>query len=397
VSLASGLLGNRHLEAAAKMLATSVDAHPGEFALHWLLGFVFEELGEPHRDQARRHYTAALALQPDSVNTLHGLAELAVDDGDLQRAEQLYRRGLEINPDHYASWHALALILTDEKEQERCLRRCLELWPKGWEAKVNLGRLLHMTDRAAESVALLREALEAAPDSFLAWNHLGTAYGKIGDRLNAIAAQRRAIELQPDGISSLFNLALELRGPGQLDEALEFARRARDLAPEHPLLNYGVGETLILQGHEAEGLELVERLLRAEPDSVHANGWVARLAANAADTSLREPKRALASAEVVLAQSPRQVAAGLSRSLALLRSGEFEAALAAVDKAARVPSTMLESLDLTRALALCGLGRRDEARAVLDALGGVRDDWGDAYPRRERDRLLEELRAALSR
>jgi tetratricopeptide (TPR) repeat protein len=397
VSLATSLIGFRHLEQAAEMLAASAEAHLGEFALHRMLGFLFEDLGEPYRERARLHYTAALAIQPSSVNALHGLAELAVDEGDLKRAEQLYRRGLEINPDHYASWHSLAVILTDEKEHERCLRRCIELWPTGWEAKVNLGRLLHMTDRAEESVALLREVVEVAPDSFLAWNHLGTAYGKTGDRLHAIAAQRRAIELQPDDISSLFNLAIELRGLGQLEDALELARRARDLAPEHPLLNYGVGETLILLGREAEGLERVEWLLRAEPESVHANGWVARLAANAADTSLRDPKRALASAEVVLAATPRQVAAGLAKSLALLRSGEFEAALAAVDEAARIPSTMLESLELTRALALCGLERRDEARAVLAALGDVRDDSGDAYSRRERDRLLEELRAALAR
>jgi serine/threonine-protein kinase len=397
VSLATSLIGFRHLEQAAEMLAASAEAHLGEFALHRMLGFLFEDLGEPYRERARLHYTAALAIQPSSVNALHGLAELAVDEGDLKRAEQLYRRGLEINPDHYASWHSLALILTDKKEHERCLRRCIELWPTGWEAKLNLGRLLHMTGRAEESVALLREVVELAPDSFQAWNHLGTAYGKTGDRLHAIAAQRRAIELQPDDISSLFNLAIELRGLGQLEDALELARRARDLAPEHPLLNYGVGETLILLGREAEGLERVEWLLRAEPESVHANGWVARLAANAADTSLRDPKRALASAEVVLAATPRQVAAGLAKSLALLRSGEFEAALAAVDEAARIPSTMLESLELTRALALCGLERRDEARAVLAALGDVRDDSGDAYSRRERDRLLEELRAALAR
>jgi len=395
VSLATGLIGSRHLEQAAKMLAASAEAHPGEFALHRMLGFVFEDLGEPYRERARLHYTAALALQPTSVNSLHGLAELAVDEGDLKHAEQLYRRGLAINPEHYASWHSLALVVADEKEQERCLRRCIELWPEGWEAKVNLGRLLHMTARAPESAALLREVVEVAPDSFLAWNHLGTAYGKTGDRRNAVAAQRRAIELQPNDVSSLYNLGIELRTLGELEEALEFAQRAREQMPEHPLLNFGVGETLILLGREAEGLERVEWLLRAEPGSVHANGWVARLAANAADTSLRDPKRALASAEAVLAATPRQVAAGLAKSLALLRSGEFEAALGAVDAAARIPSTMFESLELTRALALCGLERRDEARAVLEALGDVRDNSGDAYSRRERDRLLEELRSAL--
>ncbi|MBL8803683.1 MAG: protein kinase [Planctomycetes bacterium] len=396
-ALAVGLLGFRQLEPASKVLLTAVDIHPGEFALQRLLAFVLHDLGPERRALAKLHYNAAFALRPTSASALHGLAAIAHEEGDAARAEALYRRALEYNPRHTSTWNDLATVVSDPAEQERCLRKCLELSPDSYEPKINLGRLLHMSGREKEAVPLLREAVAAAPWAHLAWNHLGTALGRSGDRQGAIAAFRRAIEIEAGDVSSLYNLALELRALGQLDEALEFGQRAQRLIPEHPLLNYGLGDTFAQLGREREALEHFTRSLANDPQAATTNAWVARLCANAADTALRDLERALASAQLVLAQTPRQVDAALAKGLAHARRGEFEAALAAVDEAARIPSTMLESLELTRALALCGLERRDEARAVLEALGAVRDDSGDAYSRRERDRLLEELRAALAR
>jgi serine/threonine protein kinase/Tfp pilus assembly protein PilF len=400
MSLAAGLLGLQHLDETSRMLEASLEAHPDDFTLHQTLAFTLEDSGPEHFARALVHYTAALALRPTSVNALRGVASLAAARGDVARAQKLYRRALELRPTSYPIWNDLATIVDDPLEQERCLRRALELAPERYEPKINLGRLLHMSGRAEEALPMLREAVEAAPWSYLGWGHLGTALSRTGDRAGAIEAYERAIEANGEDISSLYNLASELRALGRLEEALELSQRAYDLAPSHPLLRFGMGASLLQLGREEQALKHLREALEADPQQSGALALLARMLADAADEGLRDPDAALQAAERALALEPSRLDVGLAKSIAQLRRGDYEAvvetkvvetALRGADNA----GVLAQSLEIVRGLALVGLGRREEARALLDGLGAPLADPGDAFGVRERDRLLLELRRAL--
>jgi serine/threonine-protein kinase len=395
LALAAGLLGLRRLPETSRMLEASLEHHPDDFGLHQTLAYTFEDSGPEHHGRALVHYTAALALRPNSVNALRGLASLADARGERARAEAMFRRALELRPTSYPIWNDLATIVDDPVEMERCLRRAIELAPERYEPKINLGRLLHMSGRAPEAIGLLREALESAPWSYLAWGHLGTALSRTGDRAGAIEAYEKAVEANGEDVASLYNLASEFRALGRFEEALEVSERALGFDAEHPMLRLGVGASLLQLGREAEALKFLREALEADPEQPGALALLARVLADAADERLRDPARALELAERSLAVEPERLDVALAKLVVQLRRGEFESVLDTASRGAESAGALSQALELVRGLALVGLGRSDEARAVLEGLGEPLPDVGDAFGVGERDRLLEQLRDAL--
>ncbi len=395
VALNAGLLGVGRVSESAPMLRASAERHPDDFQVRLTLAVVLDSLGDEHLDEAVVHYSAARALQPDSALPLRGLGTIAAQRGDLERAERLLRQALELSPDNVQIWNEIATVVADPAEQERCLRRCLELSPSSWEPKLNLGRLLHMTDRPAEAVELLRAVVAVADREAMAWSHLGTALSKSGQHEEATRAFERSLELDPNDIPGLFNLSIEQRRLGRHERALELCERAHSLAPEHPLLNLGLGVSLAQVGREREAVERLRTALELESSQVEARQLLARLLADAADPQVREPREALEQADAILAFLPYDPSALVAKCAALVNSGEFEQAASLAARHAHLGGALGRALGLLHALSLARTARPDDARNVFSALDEPVPAPADALTQRYCERLERELREAL--
>ncbi len=395
VALHAGLIGVGRLHESAEMLRASVERHPDDFQVNLALGVVLNDLGPEHYDEANVRYSVARALKPDSPLALRGLGSIAAERGDVERAEQLLRRAVELSPNDVQIWNDLATVVRDSQEQERCLRRCLEISPSSWEPKLNLGRLLHMTGRLPEAIALLREVVAEAPHAALAWSHLGTALSKSGEHEEATDAFERGLELDPSDLSGLFNLAIAQRRLGRHARALELCERAHALAPDHPLLTLGLGVSLAHAGREREALTRLREALATDSAQLEARQFLSRLLADAVDAELREPQEALEHADAILAIAPYDPAALVAKCSAHLRVGEFAQVAQVAARHALLGGVFGRTLGLLHALALAHLGRVDDARAVFSALDAPVQDPGDALAERQCERLERELRPLL--
>ncbi|HEY2464049.1 MAG TPA: tetratricopeptide repeat protein [Steroidobacteraceae bacterium] len=104
--------------------------------------------------------------------------------------------------EHYAR----ALSLEDDNPQaaQKAYELCLKAAPDHMEARINLGRLLHMAGRLKEAERVYR--LGAKADPFIAFN-LAVVLEDLEREPDAILAYREALALDPEFADAHFNLA----------------------------------------------------------------------------------------------------------------------------------------------------------------------------------------------
>ena len=99
---------------------------------------------------------------------------------------------------------ALALEETEPQEAQFAYEACLKVDPNHLEARINLGRLLHIAGRLAEAEQVYRSA--TPPEPLLLFN-LAVLLEDLDREPDAIAAYREALALDPEFADAHFNLA----------------------------------------------------------------------------------------------------------------------------------------------------------------------------------------------
>jgi tetratricopeptide (TPR) repeat protein len=107
------------------------------------------------------------------------------------------------DPDeHYA--RALATEDNNPQAAQKAYELCLKADPDHLEARINLGRLLHLAGRLAEAERVYRVGAKADP--FIAFN-LAVVLEDLKREPDAIIAYREALALDPQFADAHFNLA----------------------------------------------------------------------------------------------------------------------------------------------------------------------------------------------
>lgn len=143
------------------------------------------------------------------------------------------------------------------QEAETHFRAALRIDPADVAANNNLGRLLALQGKYAESIPFLSEAVRLRPEHANAHFMLGVAQAALAhaepsaqarDLLinQAIAEYKRVIELQPDDAEAHEQLAAAYAAAGRGADAVQTAQRALELAQAagHPALVRRIAECL---------------------------------------------------------------------------------------------------------------------------------------------------------
>ncbi len=141
-----------------------------------------------------------------------------------ERARRLEGMGAE-------DWYGLAweLEAAATEEAAEAYRRALEIDPEHFDARVNLGRLLHEGGELEAAEACFRRAAEVRPDDPTGWFNLGVALQDRGRREEAIGAYRRSVEADPQYADAYFNLAGLYEELGQRAVAIKNLKAYRRL------------------------------------------------------------------------------------------------------------------------------------------------------------------------
>ena len=118
---------------------------------------------------------------------------------------------------------------SDQDEAIRGYREALSAEPGHAAASVNLGRLLHESDRLEEAETTYRAALRHHPQDELLLFNLGVLLEDLGRVDEALAAYRAALRSQPAFADCHYNLALLCESTGNKLGAIRHLREYRRL------------------------------------------------------------------------------------------------------------------------------------------------------------------------
>ena len=173
-------LGQVSGQLAARQFERLVQQSPVSARGHQLLAESLE--AQERRSDAEREYEAALAIKPDLLDALLGLARLKRIRLDCDGAKALYTRAEAVHPTFDAAYGIGACLLREQAHDAARvqLERAVAREPKSAVALVGLGSALLGLNRPADAIPPLERAVAIEPAMDDGWYVLGRAYQAAG-------------------------------------------------------------------------------------------------------------------------------------------------------------------------------------------------------------------------
>jgi protein O-GlcNAc transferase len=169
--------------------------------------------------EAARLCDQLVAAEPDHVDGLRLLAEIATAQGRHADAAVVCRRILLLQPRDAATLRRLASaasLLGDDAAAVMALEASLLIEPGNARALNNLGRLLLLEGQCEAAVTRLTAAIAADPGYAIAFHNLGLAERQQGHHARALDSFRRAVELNGSLVAARIQVARALYEAGDL-------------------------------------------------------------------------------------------------------------------------------------------------------------------------------------
>ncbi len=248
---------------AQQLYQQIITAQPGAYQPHYLLALARFQQG--HFAGADTALSAALKLNPDSVEALalRGVVLRALWRHDEALAS--FDRALELKPDHGEAWFTRGMLLLELRRFEDAIAsfdRTLALNPNWLEAWNNRGVALHPLRRFEEEVKAYDQALALNPAYARSWHNRSGALQSLLRFEEAIASCDKAIAIVPDYVDAWTARAINLQCLERFDEALATVEKALSFHPDNVMAMFTKAEILCEMDRLEEGMAVYRK--RAE-------------------------------------------------------------------------------------------------------------------------------------
>jgi tetratricopeptide (TPR) repeat protein len=219
-------------------------------------------------DEAIRHSTEAVRIQPDYTDAINKLGVALHTAGKIDEAVGCYQKALDIDS-HFAPANAnlgFALVTKGNFAQAvRYFKVALETTDTP-RIHSELGYALLNLGRFQEAVIEYRKALSAMPDDPDVLNKLGYALTHSGEFDEAISLYNKALQIAPDRVETHFNLGVALAGSGRFAEAVKEYEKVLLAQPQNAIVHNDLGVMLSQQGEFEQAIVHFNKALQIAPD-----------------------------------------------------------------------------------------------------------------------------------
>jgi predicted Zn-dependent protease len=299
---------NRPFDEAEPLLKAALARHPDDPDVLDCLARGYVKADRPR--EAEPLLTRLINLRPDNAGYLRLRMELYRQLKQWERAYADTRRLLELEPgDDKLRQAAMgqALEAGAFAEAEEYCRKLLRDAPSDRGLRLWLARIRRARGDDPGAAALLDELIREDPFDYGAVLARGTLYDEAGESDNAVPLLRRVFDQDPTRRrTSGYQLALALTKVGQKAEAdkiLAEVRRLQDVElaqdairnqPDNLDLQVRLAESLLRDGHTADGMKLLEQVLARSPRFAPAHRVLADQYAREGRANLADQHRRLA-------------------------------------------------------------------------------------------------------
>ncbi len=281
--LAHALAGTGDVEGAAAAAGRALELDPAYLPAYWNLGLWWLQAG--HDDRAETAFAAAAERVPDHPAGPLGLARVALERGDAERATALLETVLERSPGLTYARQLLgnaSLALGRPAEGAAALAGGAGAPPSfpdpwldevrrlraGYRALIEEAQALLAAGRSQEAIEQLAAAQRDHPEDYVVAYTLGTAYFGSGRLAEAATAFEAAAAVQPGSHLPPLGLGAVRELEGDFETALALTDRAIALNPAYANAHRQRARILRRLERPAAALASIEEALRYDPRSL---------------------------------------------------------------------------------------------------------------------------------
>lgn len=222
-------------EPAIRLLRRLQQKHPDDAAANYYLGIRLKNSGSDKMSEAVRFFSAALALNPNSVEIRKQLADCLMKNSDFDEAMSLLQETIRMSPD-YATAHN------------------------------SLGMLFNSLGKLDDAIREYRQAVRMDPQSDVYLANLSNALLRKGLFEEALEFARKAWQLNPNHGRNYVAIGAPLRRMGKIDEAIVEFQKGKRCDPSNPDIRRMLGEALSDNNQFPEAEAEFREAIRLAPD-----------------------------------------------------------------------------------------------------------------------------------
>lgn len=252
-------------------------------------------------DEAEEQFRLSRKANPANSRACLGLARLALERGELQRSRQLLTEAVQ---SRFTERNARSLLAQVEQrlgneqaaEQARIQAEASSRppsWPDpyldklqklrvGRQARIDRITVLLADGRIAEAAAQAEEVVRAYPKAGMGWLLLGEARMQLQQFQAAEAALHRAVQQMPDSVEAHFALGSALFVQKEHAQAASYFRRVVELKPTSATAYYNLGLCLVKRDDPA-ARQAFQKAIQYRPQFADAHRALGELLARTGD------------------------------------------------------------------------------------------------------------------
>jgi superkiller protein 3 len=272
IEFASLLVKTGLAREAIEILDKAKSADPDSDRLNLTLGDCYLSAGE--LSKASASYEAALSVKQGCVPCLQGLARIADQEGNTEKALSYLIKARHIepeNPDVLFEFGKVCLERDLVEDALTALKKAAALRPEQ-DSYVYVLASAHVGNKQyAQARSLLAGLVDKHPDDAVLNYALGAV---LYLELNLTAAEgylKKSIQLRPDQLPAYYYLGLIEEKNGNNDRAIETFRDILRRHPDHAMTYEALGAVQVKQKMYPEAQAALEKAIALDPGSVKAH------------------------------------------------------------------------------------------------------------------------------
>ena len=247
-------------------------------------GIILSELGSvyieaDYFDEAILYLEKSLEYEPDNLDAIGDLAYACEMKGNFEKAIFYTNKILDADPYSFDAWLNLGKLYSITSQFEKAID-ALDFALSINDSDISVLNLkahcLSLSGQSAEAIRIFEECLEQKPDS-LTYSSLVDTYMALDEKSEAIRVLEEWAKFDPENPDFLMKKVNILIKLGKIEEAENFLAETKKQLDNPEALLPMEGEILFQKGEFESALEMFQKALAQDPDSIFLNDRLATL------------------------------------------------------------------------------------------------------------------------
>jgi putative PEP-CTERM system TPR-repeat lipoprotein len=224
-------------------------------------------------DEARRHVEDVLRKEPAHSDALYVLAQIQLDQDDMDGAIETYGRIVKGHPSDTLAWFRKGVLYLKTGKNDEAMSisgRLMKEFPKRPEGYRLRGIALFYKMDFDGAIVALQKSL-AIEDNSASHYFLGLSHYYEDEPEQALGHFQRVLDFEPAQMQSRTMVALILLKQDRTDDAIIEIKRALEIDENNAFAYNVLGSAYMAKGMYEEGLEALNKAIELDPGLVVAH------------------------------------------------------------------------------------------------------------------------------